>query len=288
MNLAFFSPLNPQRSGISDYSEELLSELSKLVEVSLFVDGFRPTSAELLENFPVVDYARDASKLSTLKDYDAVLYHMGNDHRYHAGIYDAIKLQRGIIVFHDFALQDFFLGLARERKDMNIYFDEMGACHGLAASRNAEKALAQGVLPPALDRPTDFPLNCRLANRAEGIIVHSDWSRIRFEKIAPGTPVKRISMPIKSSPTFDNESRSSKKLKLASFGLIIPGKGIDQILRVLSTLRDEYEFEYTLVGADNPYFEVRSLIETYVCKSVYESQVTFLWKNLNGISRRPI
>ncbi|HSE21923.1 MAG TPA: methyltransferase domain-containing protein [Pyrinomonadaceae bacterium] len=263
MNIAFFSPLNPQRSGISDYSEELLLELSKLVEVSLFVDGFRPSSVQLLENFPIVDYDRDRSKLETLKEYDAVLYHMGNDHRYHAGIYDAIKLQRGIIVFHDFALQDFFLGLARERKDMNIYFDEMGVCHGIAASRDAEKALAQGVLPLALDRPTDFPLNCRLARSAEGIIVHSEWSRERFEKIAPGVPVRRISMPIKSSPTFDTENRSSTKLKLASFGLIIPGKGIDQILRVLSTLRDDCDFEYTLVGAENPYFDVRPLVETY-------------------------
>ena len=88
MNLAYFSPLGPQRSGISDYGEELLPHLAEAAEITLFVDGFQPLNRELVSRFPIVDYRRQRSQLRELDRYDAVVYHMGNDHRYHAGIYD--------------------------------------------------------------------------------------------------------------------------------------------------------------------------------------------------------
>jgi glycosyltransferase involved in cell wall biosynthesis/SAM-dependent methyltransferase len=260
MNLAFFSPLNPQRSGISDYSEELLPHLAQLADVHLFVDGFRPDNPAL-KNFPQTDYKRAPKSLASLSEFDAVIYHMGNDHRYHAGIFDTLRQHPGIVVVHDFALQDFFIGLARARKDMTIYYDEVAACHGPIASRDAERAFSEGRNPPALSNPTEFPLNCRIARGAEGIIVHSEWSRSRFQATAPGVPVARIPMGVKIPPVAS--SNGNGPIKLASFGLIIPGKGIEQILRCLAALRNDYNFHYTLVGAENPYFDVRSLVSSY-------------------------
>jgi len=262
LKLAYFSPLNPQPSGISDYSEELLPYLSEFADITLFVDGFKPRNPKILEQFSICDYQKHQASLSSLDQFDAVVYHMGNDHRYHTGIHDNIKRHPGIVVFHDFALQDFFLGLARERKDPSIYFDEVLACHGLEASREAEKAFNQGRPSAAVDQPTEFPLNCRLAQAAIGIIVHSEWSRSRLERIAPGVPLRRIAMPIKV-PSQIAPRTETGNLKLASFGLINPGKGIDQILRVLASLRGEYDFQYFLIGAENSYFDVRSLISAY-------------------------
>src|SRR5947209_6345114 len=171
MKLAYFSPLGPQPSGIADYSEELLPHLSEGAEITLFVEGFRPADEELLARFPVRDYRRDPSLLQTLDGFDAVVYHLGNDHRYHAGVFDACAAHAGIVVFHDYALQDFFLGLARERGDLRIYLDELAACHGDEAAREASDALARGGSPSISARPLDFPVNCRLARSAEAIIV---------------------------------------------------------------------------------------------------------------------
>ena len=50
MKLAYFSPLNPQPSGISDYSEELLPYLANTESISLLwrpspaPRGFRPSN----------------------------------------------------------------------------------------------------------------------------------------------------------------------------------------------------------------------------------------------------
>src|SRR3954468_5854938 len=200
MHLAYFSPLGPQPSGIADYSEELAPHLAAAgAGLTLFVDGFRPSNDSLAASFPVRDYRRDPSALDTLDEFDAVVYHLGNDHRYHAGVFDAARAHPGVVVFHDYALQDFFLGLARERGDMRVYLDEVAACHGEEARREAEETLARGATPAAFARPLDFPLNCRLARGAEGIIVHSDWSRARFERAAPGVPVRRVNHHITPS-----------------------------------------------------------------------------------------
>ncbi|HEX8118475.1 MAG TPA: methyltransferase domain-containing protein, partial [Pyrinomonadaceae bacterium] len=264
MRLAYFSPLGPQRSGIADYSEELLPHLAAAgAELTLFVDGFRPSEWGAAGRFEVRDYRRDPEALDSLGEFDAVVYHMGNDHRYHAGVFDAMREHPGVVVFHDFALQDFFLGLARERGDMRVYLGEVGACHGEEARREAEEALTRGVAPAAFARPLDFPLNCRLARGAEGIIVHSDWSRARFERVAPGVPVRRVRHHITPSAAeaLPRGHRTAREtVRIASFGLITPDKGIERALRALSALRDRYDFRYTLVGEPNEYFDVRALV----------------------------
>ena len=264
MHLAYFSPLGPQPSGIADYSEELVPHLAAAgARLTLFVEGFRPSNETLASGFDVRDYRRDPSALDTLGDFDAVLYHMGNDHRYHAGIFDAMRARPGVTVFHDFALQDFFLGLAREREDFRVYLEELEACHGELAAREAGEALARGAAPAALARPLDFPLNCRLARASEGIIVHSEWSRARFEQIAPGVPLRRVSHHItpKAAAGFERAPRATgDPVRIASFGLITPDKGIERALRALSALRDTHDFRYALVGEPNDFFDVRALV----------------------------
>jgi hypothetical protein len=193
MRLAYFSPLNPQRSAVSDYSEELLPHLAAGAEIDLFVDGFEPTSAGVRERFRCFDYRADPTRLESLGDYDAVVYHFGDDHRHHAGIHEAARAFPGVVVLHDFALQSFFLGLACERGDVNVYLDEVGACHGASARAAAARALASGSVPPIYAQPEEFPLNCRLARRAEGVIVHSEWQRERLAQVAPATPCALIS-----------------------------------------------------------------------------------------------
>jgi glycosyltransferase involved in cell wall biosynthesis/SAM-dependent methyltransferase len=263
MKLAYFSPLNPQPSGISDYSEELLPYLAAQAEITLFVDGFEPANREIRESFRWHDYRKDPAVLQTLGNYDAVVYHLGNDHRYHAGMLDVIREHPGIIVFHDFALQDFFLGLAQSRGRNEIYLEEVMACHGYKATREAAETLERGGTPNLLARPTDFPLNCRLARAAEGIIVHSEWGRTRFGKIAPTVPIAQINMPIKTPASPTKTPANNGVVQIANFGLITPGKGIEQALRALSSLKSDHNFHYTLVGETNSFFDVRALVRQY-------------------------
>jgi glycosyltransferase involved in cell wall biosynthesis/SAM-dependent methyltransferase len=267
MHLAYFSPLNPQPSGISDYSEELLPYLAAQAEITLFVDGFEPSNPQIRARFAYHDYRRNRSILKTLNDYDAVVYHLGNDHRYHASMLEVARAHAGIVVFHDFALQDFFLGLAQERGRPELYLEEVFACHGYEATRDAAEALERGSTPPLVALPTDFPLNCRLARAAEAIIVHSEWSRARFARSTPAVPVAHINMPIKpplkTQPDSKETTAVNGVVQIANFGLITPGKGIEKALRALSSLKADHDFHYTLVGEPNSFFDVRALVRKY-------------------------
>ena len=42
MKLAVFTPLNPARCGVSDYSEALLPRLARHGEIEVFVDNYEP------------------------------------------------------------------------------------------------------------------------------------------------------------------------------------------------------------------------------------------------------
>jgi glycosyltransferase involved in cell wall biosynthesis/SAM-dependent methyltransferase len=265
MKLAFFSPLNPQPSGISDYSEELLPYLAAQAEITLFVDGFEPANEDLRAGFHHADYKRQPGVLQTLANYDAVVYHLGNDHRYHAGILEVARQYPGIVVFHDFAMQDFFLGLAQARGQIEIYLEEVAACHGYDATYQAAEALQRGSIPSLVARPLDFPMNCRIARRAEGIVVHSEWARARFAEIAPAVPIARINMPVKQPPPYEvrRNLNDNAPVQIANFGLITPGKGIEKALRALSSLKADHNFHYTLVGEPNSFFDVRALVRQY-------------------------
>jgi SAM-dependent methyltransferase/glycosyltransferase involved in cell wall biosynthesis len=263
MRLAYFSPLGPQRSGISDYSEELLPQLAKGADITLFVDGFQPASRALAARFPVRDFARDPSVLNSLEEFDAVVYHMGNDHRYHTGILEALHARAGVVVLHDFALQDFFLGLARERGDLRIYLDEVEACHGAEARDEAAESLVRGGQPSILARPADFPLNCRVLRAAEAVIVHSEWSRARVAAIAHSVSVAHIPMPVRAPDVQHERAKTDSPVHIANFGLITPGKGIEHALRALAALKSTHSFRYTLVGEPNNFFDVRELVRRY-------------------------
>jgi 2-polyprenyl-3-methyl-5-hydroxy-6-metoxy-1,4-benzoquinol methylase/glycosyltransferase involved in cell wall biosynthesis len=266
MKLAYFSPFNPQPSGISDYSEELLPYLAENAEIDLFVDGFQPANQELLERFRCFDYQAHPESLERLTEYDAIVYHMGNDHRYHTGIVRIMREHPGVVVFHDFALQDFFLGQAREKGDMSSYLGELEACHGKSERAKAEEYVRRGATPPQAAAPLNFPLNASLARAAEGIIVHSEWSRKRLSEIAPGVPIAQINHHITARAAAggsDIRNDHDGPVRIASFGLITPDKGIERALRALSALRDEFNFHYTLVGPAGNFPELPQLIQRY-------------------------
>src|SRR4030095_14578444 len=261
MRIAFFSPLTPQKSGIADYSELLLPHLAEGADITLFVDGFQPTNRNIVSRFPVCDYQRDPAVLRTLKQYDAVVYHMGNDHRYHTGIFDTMQKYPGIVVFHDFALQDFFLGLARERGDFRIFLDEVSYSYGSSLKSEVAHRLGSDGWIASLSPPADFPLHQRLARSAEAIIVHSHWSEARFQHIAPRVPISQIHHGVDAPKHTRSQATHDRQVRLSNFVLIHPGKCIEEALRTLAKLKATHSFSYVLVGEPNSFFPVPVLIE---------------------------
>src|SRR4051794_13879617 len=102
MRIAFFTPLNPVQSGISDYSEELLPYLARGATVDLYIDKYRPSNAAITGQF-IVRPASEFAALQRAAPYDSIVYQLGNSPA-HAYIYEMLGRVPGVVVLHEFVL----------------------------------------------------------------------------------------------------------------------------------------------------------------------------------------
>src|SRR5688572_22508374 len=134
MKIAFFSPLNPIQSGISDYSEELLLTLAgatvngELPEIDLFIDrGYRPSNPEITRRFRVLP-GRGFGPVASL--YDSVVYQTGHSPA-HAYIYGALPRHPGVVVTHEFVLPHLRMFMALNGGKRKAYLSLMEREHGI-------------------------------------------------------------------------------------------------------------------------------------------------------------
>jgi glycosyltransferase involved in cell wall biosynthesis len=164
--LAYFSPLPPEKSGISHYSLMLIPQLARHFQVDVVVKQAAVDSLpEIDDCCTILDFEQFCARAD---HYDRILYHIGNSH-FHSHMFEALEKWPGVVVLHDF-----FLGHVIRHMDMfapgylaeNLY-------HGWGLTAAA-----------ALRDPTrseeliwTCPLNAAVMENAIGIIAHSPFSQ---------------------------------------------------------------------------------------------------------------
>lgn len=165
--LAYVSPLPPERSGIADYSAELLRELVKWYEVEVIVDQDAVADDWIVRNCAVRDVAWFCAHH---RRYDRVLYHFGNS-AYHQHMFGLLAEIPGVVVLHDF----FLSGIQAHRDVMGwvpqAWAQALQASHGYQAVRERYTA------PDTADVVWAYPCNLPVLQQALGVIVHSESSR---------------------------------------------------------------------------------------------------------------
>ena len=147
MRLGFFSPLPPSRSGIADYSAELLRRFPPDFDVETFdstPEGFDPGS------------------------FDLLLYQIGNN-PFHAHAYRMALRHPGVVVLHEFNLHHLIADLTIKRGDWDAYMEEVAYDGGAGALEYARRVRALEVGPDY----EGVPMMRRLLSASKGIVVHS-------------------------------------------------------------------------------------------------------------------
>ncbi len=250
MRLAWVSPLPPARSGIADYSAELLPALDRAADVTLFAPD--PWDAALLPGrriFPLTALPEQAA------GRDLVVYHIGNN-PFHVEIYDLAMRLPGVVVLHDYVLHHLVARCTLQRGDLAGYAwhqaYERGAAGAAAAIRRALRVYSERE--QFLD-----PLNRALLDRCRGAIVHSRRAADRIRQFHPTLPLAHV--PHHRAPPLPAPREESRRLLgiaphevvLASFGFITPSKGVDSLLRAYARLRPQYpHLRCFLVGEPEP------------------------------------
>ena len=167
MRLAYVSPLPVARSGIADYSAELLPELAKYYDIEVVVAQDEPVNDTwLLANLPMRSMQW---LLEHAADYDRVLYHFGNS-SYHQHMFELIDRIPGMLVLHDFYLSGIQAHREMTGACPSAWVDSLYNSHGYRAVQERFSAT------DTADVVWHYPANLPVLQRALGVIVHSSHS----------------------------------------------------------------------------------------------------------------
>lgn len=264
MKIAYFSPLNPMKSGISDYSEDLIEYISKYATLDLWVEGFKPTNKRITNNYVIIDYIKNPQSISQLKRYNACIYNLGNNPHYHMGIYKMALEYPGYIILHDFVLYFLVTGYyLKAYKNNKKFIEAMAYCHGDRGFAEGLRIIKELKEPLTYDHPEKWPLNKIVLEKAKGIIVHSISTMNLVQQLDIDVPIIHINqINYDKGQSISEEQKyrirqeygvTKNEIMLASFGYVAPTKRIHQVLKALKQLIDMgiSNFKYVLVGEGN-------------------------------------
>jgi len=256
VRIAYYSPLPPQKSGIADYSAELLPHLAEHCEIELIVDeGFRPAETR----FPVHGH-RALPELLARGRFDAVLYQLGNNRDYHASIYKSLIDHPGVLVLHEYVIHHLVRDLTLFAGEPEAYVREMRYAYGKTGEAMARRCVASGV---PLD-PWSYPLFARAVDASRGVIVHNHFTRDRVLASRPLTRIATIPhhLSLEGSPEISvEEARRELGIEpgdfaVATFGFLTASKRPEVLLRAFARLRKEVpRARLLIVGEVSPHFD---------------------------------
>ena len=267
MRLAFFSPLNPQPSGISDYSEELLPALADYADIDLYVaDDVTPATPAIAERFAWFPHTRFAENHSR-HPYDVCLYQMGNNTACHEYMDAYIQRYPGIVTLHDYTLHHFYADLFAREKRYDEYHILMERCYGQLGRQIAER-FRLGIRNDYVYY--QLPLYQRVVDPSLGTIVHSRYVHDKLLRYNPTYRVSTIPMGV-VLPDLHDDAVPALRAKhavpddafvLTSPGFIIEGKRIRELLRAFAQFVQEVPNAVCLLaGKESPAFDVRALVQ---------------------------
>ena len=193
LRLDVVSPLPPVRSGIADYTLDLLPELAARADVRLVRLPGQPVAPEVEARWRPVP-AEEAGADGRLP-----LYQMGNNH-HHAGVLALALARPGVLTLHDLVLHHLLLDQTLGSGEYEPYEERLAADHGWIG-----RATARGKRWGAYGEAPTFALPAQrtLLRRQRGVLVHSAWAAAVVREDDPELRVRQVPMGIPLPPPAD-------------------------------------------------------------------------------------
>jgi glycosyltransferase involved in cell wall biosynthesis len=261
LKIAYFSPIHPQISGISQYSKELLLELKTYADIDIFLEkDVEPIEPEIINNFRYFCYV-EFKKLAKTENYDAILYQIGNN-SIHEYIYKISLRYPGITVLHDYVIHPFIKHITLDRGKIFSYLFEF-----FYMERSKKTSLIKQILLKGLDSVdlVKYPLNDRLIKASKKVIVHSRYVRNLLRGYPHVYVIPQGCYPVEYSTSDILENKAFLRIDknhflISVFGFMNRNKRIDVIVRVFNKLQKEFPYiRLLLVGATN--IDLRDIIK---------------------------
>ena len=236
----YVSPLPPVRSGIADYSIDLLEELAPLCDLRLVRLPGQEVESRVRRRYDVVE----ADALDPARRLP--FYQLGNN-VYHEGMRRLALEVPGVVTVHDLRLHHLLVEATLASGDLDAYVAALGGEHGW---EGAVAAIPTRWGAHGRARLFEMPAHGSLLLRQRGLLTHSDWGRRFLEEEfgewsldRPLPPIRRVpmAMPAPKLPSAGEAAAWRQRagvpasaVLLGSFGFQTPIKRTDVLLRVLA------------------------------------------------------
>lgn len=248
--LAFVSPLPPERTGIADYSAELLPALAEHYAIDVVVAQDQVEDPWIRQHAEVRDTAWFRANA---RAYDRVLYQVGNS-PFHAHVLSLLQEIPGTVVLHDFYLSGLMAWLELEGVEPGAWTRALHESHGYRAVqdryRNAEDAKRQ------------YPVSWQIPLHAQGVIVHSSYSlKLAWGWYGEHDTAGWAVIPLLRSPVFNVDKQVARRqigidaqdFVICSFGFLDETKQNHRLLQawLQSELAPDQRCRLIFVGENN-------------------------------------
>ncbi len=263
MRIGYCSPFNPCQSGVSDFSEELIGELRKHVELVLFSPQ-KPSNTQIT-NFFEWHLIKELENDEIRNKLDLIVYHVGNHVTFHEEIVAMLMKYPGIMELHDLCIHNLIAGLTiavHGDAGRDEYCAIVKYCHGEKGMRAIESYLQGKDEMPWNKYSLEMTMNKFLVDKSLGVIVHSDMAKQMILATMKDKQMPIVNIPlhsiVKDHGEDGNMQKCRKKLHLpenkiimGSFGLATRTKRVVQILEALQRYKQQYGdgFMYCIVGS---------------------------------------
>ncbi|TDY37152.1 glycosyltransferase involved in cell wall biosynthesis [Paraburkholderia rhizosphaerae] len=249
--LVYLSPLAPDKSGIADYSAELLRELVQYYDVTVVVRSAGVDDPWIQANCHVCSVAWFETNAD---DFDHVVYHFGNS-EFHDHMFELLKRFPGIVVLHDFFLSGVINHIEDSGEVPYALTRALYASHGYPA-------LSVQRMAGKLASIWSYPGNRLVLDDAVGVIVHSQFSKeLANEWYGPGVSDDWTVIPhLRALPQLNRDDArrrlglSEKDFLTCAFGLLGETKLNRQLLDawLASPLAEDSNCQLVFVGENDP------------------------------------
>ena len=249
--LAYISPLPPEKTGIADYSAELLPELARYYDIDLVTDQTSLADPWLQANFPVRQvgwFKHHASR------YDRIVYHFGNS-AFHQHMFALLAEHPGMVVLHDFFLSGVLNYSHHTHYQPGIYQQSLYESHGYPALIDHRDGGNDAAV-------WKYPCNKPVLEQATGVIVHSEFSRLLAQTwYGPGAADSWQTIPLVRALPGESQRQAARlalglkdtDFLVCAFGMLGPSKLNHELLHawLASALADNSTCHLCFVGGND-------------------------------------
>jgi glycosyltransferase involved in cell wall biosynthesis len=259
-----FTPLPPTRSGIADYSVELLTALGSRHQTQVYVVSPEEIAGWSGSAVPfAVRSAHDFVWMHQQQRHDLVVFQLGNSwcHDY---MWPYVFRYPGLVVLHDTHLHHARAWSLLRRRRRADYRAELAFNHPALPPEAAEPAL-HGFGGPLYYA---WPMLGTVMASARAVAVHNAHLAAELAAEFPGTPVDAIRMGVAERPASSDlvaalrarHALAPDAIVVAAFGAVSDEKRITPLLKAMAVARRyETRVRLLIVGQALPHHDAMAM-----------------------------